>query len=343
MSFAHTGSRARFIAVWGIHSLFPAGGMGVHNPDLIPFGQFTVADDRGRRYRLEFTPGGGPEWTSEITLQPEPPDDIRWLDICAPGEEAVRVELGSAPGAAPAAQVSEAALSPGEHLLVMLAEQLLAVAPDFLPEPRQELATLPSGPLQDMGTGLGHIIGALEAADVLSPLSPLPGRLATLCAGLRISEHGITASPAHDLPEPWLSQLAYYQRRKPDVTPARDGYAAVAAALPELDGIRLALLGLHNADGSSSLHVLATGLTPNSHHGPLGVGLYFPLSVWIRDDGGRWHVARPAGWHRAQRDYVVRLRLVPPLTRPTPWIEVLAGGRSAEVRARLPLSWGFPP
>jgi hypothetical protein len=40
---------------------------------------------------------------------------------------------------------------------------------------------------------------------------------------------------------------------------------------------------------------------------------------------------------------VVRLRLVPPLTRSTPWVEVLAGGRSAEVRSRLTLRWGDPP
>ena len=33
------------------------------------------------------------------------------------------------------------------------------------------------------------------------------------------------------------------------------------------------------------------------------------------------------------------LRLVPPLTRSATWIEVLAAGRSVEVRARLPVHW----
>jgi hypothetical protein len=33
---------------------------------------------------------------------------------------------------------------------------------------------------------------------------------------------------------------------------------------------------------------------------------------------------------------------VPPLTRATPWAEVLAGGQTAEVRTRLPLRWGYP-
>jgi hypothetical protein len=71
--------------------------------------------------------------------------------------------------------------------------------------------------------------------------------------------------------------------------------------------------------------------------------MYFPLSVWLRDSGGRWHAGRPAGWHRNGDEYAVRLQLVPPLTRSTAWLEVLAGGRSAEVRTTLPLRWGYPP
>jgi len=176
---------------------------------------------------------------------------------------------------------------------------------------------------------------------VLSPLSPVPGRLAAVCAGMRVSGHGITAPPAHDLPEPWLSLLAHYQRRKPETVPVRDGYAAVAAALPELDGIRLALLSLLNTDGGSWLQALARGLEPETPGGPFGINAYFPLSVWIRDSGGRWHACRPAGWHRHNGEHVLKLQLVPPLTRPTAWIEVLAAGPSAQVRVQLPLRWGY--
>ena len=46
------------------------------------------------------------------------------------------------------------------------------------------------------------------------------------------------------------------------------------------------------------LHVLAQGVTAEQA-GPLGVDLDFPLSFWLRDSGGRWHAARPAGWHGA--------------------------------------------
>jgi hypothetical protein len=176
---------------------------------------------------------------------------------------------------------------------------------------------------------------------VLSPLSPVPARLATLCASLDLDDHGIAVPPTLDLPEPWLSLLAHYQRRKPEPTQLRGGYAAMAATLPELDGLRLTLLGLQHSQGGSALHVLAQGRTPEPHPGPLDLDLNFPLSLWLRDSGGRWHAARPDRFRQADRERAVRLRLVPPLTRPADWVEVLAGGRSAEVRARLPLRWRF--
>ena len=169
----------------------------------------------------------------------------------------------------------------------------------------------------------------------------MPARLAALCASLRIGGHGITAAPAPDLPEPWLSMLTHYHRRKPDTAPAGDGFAAVAAALPELEGIRLVLLGLHNYDGGTWMNALALGQLPGLRQGPLGLDMAFPLSMWVRDDAGRWHAARPAGWYDEGGEAALTLRLTPPLTRSSAWIEVLATGQSAEVRATLPLYWGY--
>ena len=341
ISFAQTGSGARFIAASGARTLSRQNRMALQYPNLIPLELFTVTDDRGARYDLGITPGSGPESINEISLWPVPPDDVRWLDIAAPLRPAVRVALDQqVQGAEP--EITEVKLSPGEHLLIMLADRLLTVAPEAGPAWRRQLPVMSPGLLQAMTAGLGDIVAGLEAADVLSPLSPVPARLAALCASLGIGGHGITAAPAHDLPERWLSLLAHYQRRKPDLAQVRDGYAAVAAALPELDGIRLALLGLGNTEGGSSLHVLATGLTAEGQAGPLGVDLDFPLSLWLRDSGGRWHAARAARAHRAGGECALWLRLVPPLPRSTAWIEVLAGGRSAEVRTRLPLRWGDP-
>ena len=261
MSFAQTGTGARFIAAWQVHSPSLEVQLSHHYPGLIPFDEFTVTDDRGARYKLDHTPGSDLAWPNMIRLNPAPPGNIRWLDVAPPYRQAIRVDLGrdGPPPSGDEAQVSvsDTALSPGEHLLVMLAERLLTGTPEF---PRRGmLAAPPTSPRQVVAGGFGDIIAALEAADVLSPLSPVPARLATLCASLDLTGHGIAAPPTLDLPEPWLSLLAHYQRRKPEPTQMREGYAALAVTLPELDGIRVTLLGLHHTEGGSALHVLAQG------------------------------------------------------------------------------------
>jgi hypothetical protein len=344
MSFAQTGTGARFIAAWQVHSPALEVQLSHHYPGLIPFDEFTVTDDRGARYKLDHTPGSDLAWPNMIRLSPAPPGNIRWLDVAPPYRQAVRVDLCSSEpdpaGDVTRVSVSDTTLSPGEHLLVMLAERLLTGTPEF---PRRGLlAAPPTSPRQVVAGGFGVIIAALEAAGVLSPLSPVPARLATLCASLDLTGHGIAAPPTLDMPEPWLSLLAHYQRRKPEPTQMRDGYAALAVTLPELDGIRVTLLGLQHTQGSSVLHVLAQGPAPEPRPGPLDIDLNFPLSFWLRESGGRWHAARPDRCHQADGESAIRLRLVPPLTRPADWVEVQAGGRSAKVRATLPLRWRYP-
>ena len=346
MSFAHTGTGARFIAAWDIRTPQLQTRLGAESSGLIPFEDFTVTDDRGARYQLDAKPGDDPQWSTEIIVRPAPPRDIGWLDVAGPDHPAVRVGLG--PGIAPTAdgqpQASDVTLSPGEHLLVMLAERLLTTAPGPPGPPgrlRRRAAALPAS-LRAMVAGLGDVVRALEAADVLSPLSPVPARLATLCASLDLDGHGITVQPAAVLPEAWLSLLAHYQRRKPEPAPMRDGYAPLAVALPELDGIRLAVLGLLHAEESSSLYVLARGPERDHRYGPLDIDLAFPLSAWLRDGGGRWHAARSDRWHRGGRENTIRLQLVPPLTRPTARAEIIIGGQSAEVRTTVPLRWEYP-
>jgi len=344
MSFAQTSTGARFIAAWQIRSPALEVQLSHHYPGLIPYDEFTVTDDRGARYKLEHTPGSDLAWPNMIRLSPAPPGNIRWLDVAPPYRQAFRVALSHggphSPDDEAQVSVSDAALSAGEHLLIMLAERLLTGTPEF---PRRGmLAAPPTSPRQVVAGGFGDIIAALEAADVLSPLSPVPARLATLCASLDLTGHGIAAPPTLDLPEPWLSLLAHYQRRKPEPTQMREGYAALAATLPELDGIRVTLLGLQHTQGSSVLHVLAQGPAPEPRPGPLDIDLNFPLSFWLRESGGRWHAARPDRCHQADGESAIRLRLVPPLTRPADWVEVQAGGRSAKVRATLPLRWRYP-
>lgn len=340
MSYAQTTTGARFTAAWQARDP-----LGSRHHGLPPMDQFAVTDDRGARYQLWFSTKGRPDLTCDLSLNPDPPDDIRWLEITAPGETAVRINLEPEghllPGSDPP-QVSETSQSAGEHLLNQIAELMLTVATESPQDLGLQLAPTSPGPLTELAAGLGDMVAALEAAEVLSPLSPVPGRLAALCASLRVGGEGITAALAPDLPEPWISLLAHYHRRKPDPAPPRDGFAAVAAALPELDGAGLVLLGLHNSDGCTWMNALAFGQLP-SRPGPPGLAASLPLSVWIRDSSGRWHAARLADWCDDGGQYSLTLRLAPPLTRSTPWIEVLVTGQSAEVRTKLPLRWGCPP
>ena len=73
-----------------------------------------------------------------------------------------------------------------------------------------------------------------------------------------VSGHGITAPPARDLPEPWLSMIAHSPQEHQD-GPARDGCAAATVAFPELDGIRLAILGLHTCLGDTIVRMPPAG------------------------------------------------------------------------------------
>ena len=346
MSYAHTAAGARFTATWRTRDP-----LGSRHHDLPPVEAITVTDDRGRPYDLVFATKGRPESTCDLTLRPDPPPDNGWLEITAPGEQAVRVDLGRR-AERPEPQISEINLSAGEHLLNRIAERLLALAPEYQTDWHARLATSflapahraqPAGLLTNLAGGLGATIAALEAAEVLSPRSPVPARLAALCASLRIGGHGIVAAPAPDLPEPWFSMLTHYHRRKPETAAAGDGFAAVAAALPELEGIRLVLLGLHNCDGGTWMDALALGQLRGVQQGTLGLDMAFPLSMWVRDGAGRWHAARPAGWYHEGGEATLTLRLTPPLTRSCAWMEVLATGQSAEVRATVPLCWGYRP
>ena len=332
LSYAQTASGPQFSLLARTRSR-PGSAPARRRPEIALLEQFTATDDRGTRYRMRVRDlGGGPDgWT--LMLDPRPPHDPRWLDLTtAPGEPAARIDLTLPSDAAPVT-ASQATAGPGEHLLHAVAARLLAEAAAAPPGSRPGSRRSPPAGAH----GLGDVIAALQAAGVLSPLNPVPGQLAALCARLDLAGHGITEPPARDLPEPWLSMLAYYQRRKTRAAPARDGCAAVAAVLAELDGVTLAILGLHNCAGSTVLHIHASGPMADVSYAP--EELYYWPVIWIRDSGGRWHTTRTRGRSGMNGEVALRLEVIPPLSRATAWIEVHAAGRSIRARATLPLRW----
>jgi hypothetical protein len=303
---------------------------------MVPYSQFTATDDHGASYQVSYhgnasRPG---EWV--LRLYPDPPRGLSWLDLnTTPGEPAARIDL--TPAARPVVTVSPVTRSPGEQLLNNIAMRLLAtgsVFPQFVLILLAEMALEYPGPLPGTADGLGDVIAALHAFGALAPRSPVPGQLAALCARLNVTGHGITEPPARDLPEPWLSVLTQHQRATARAAPARDGCAAVAATFPDLDGIRLAILGLTSSADGTMLHAHGSGLTHPYYGWP---EKNLAPTIWIRDSHGGWHATSVDKQHEG--DITMRLQVVPPLSPGTDRIEILLAGQSAEVRATLPLRW----
>jgi hypothetical protein len=347
LAYLRTARGGRFTAAGWMHGPAPGPGAQPPHSHLFVSRQFTAADDKGAGYTLRFifrTGMTGPAvWAGVLDLRPDPPHEIGWLDLrTAPGEPATRIRLDprDPPIPAPEVTVTRTAHSPGELLLDAIAARILTSTG---PVPQDNPGPLASAGLRAfVGDGPGHIVAALQAAGALPPSSPAPGQLAGLCARLGIPGHGITVPPAAGLPERWLSMLTH--RRKPEVTPAPGSWAATAAELPEVDGVRLAVLGLHQEERGTILHLHAEGVTMEDdweYHRAVR-----PLpTLWIRDHAGRWHATRdyaprPLG---EGGEVTLELAIAPPLEAGTPEIDLMAAGPSAQVQARLPLRWTWNP
>jgi hypothetical protein len=136
--------------------------------------------------------------------------------------------------------------------------------------------------------------------------------------------------------------LAHDHRGTTGAAPARDGCAAAALALPELDGVRLAILGLHTCQDSTVVHTHAGGPACYAACRPGELDSWPPMiwpMIWIRDSGGRWHATRTSGRSGMNGEVAMRVQVEPPLSRATARIELLAAGQPAQARATSPLRW----
>ncbi len=292
----------------------------------LPFQGMTAADDTGRPYHLVFSGRGHADvWEGHFNVHPVPPPGASWLQVISgSGEPDVRIDLTARPGPADV-MVEEAPSTAGERLLDAVAVGMM-VGAAHKHDPVAQQAHL-----------LGDMVAALEVAGALSALSPAPARLAALCQRLGFDTHGIPVPPAADLPAPWLDVIAHYGRRHQPA--ARDGIAALPVLLPELDGIRFALAGLHSHDDQTTLYVVARGL-PTPDQLPAGPAMYFGSTWWMRDNAGHWHVAATDEWSDdGSGENSFGLRLYPPLGRAVTSVELVVTGLSAQIRAVLPVSW----
>lgn len=117
LAYAQTAAGARFTAV---SYRGPGQAPERHRPPpgVLLAHQFTAVDDQGTSY--QFSASLGPvhaEWSGVLDLRPNPPHEIRWLDLSTtPGEPATRIDLNSQrarPTPPPEITVTPAAVSPG--------------------------------------------------------------------------------------------------------------------------------------------------------------------------------------------------------------------------------------
>ena len=88
------------------------------------------------------------------------------------------------------------------------------------------------------------------------------------------------------------------------------------------------------------------GLTTDPWRAGLGLAVFsagLGFAVWARvhigRNCGRWHTTRIRGRSGMNDQVGLRLEVIPPLSRATAWIEMLAAGHSAQACATLPLRW----
>ena len=288
------------------------------------FHGLTAVDDHGASYQTELRGGHS---AALLVLRPDPPRHIRWLDLTtAPGEPATRINLDPQIPA-PDLTVTRNAHNPGELLLDVIAARILCSGAAAFPQ--YDLEHPPAGAADlraFIGDGPGRIVAALRASGALPLASPVPGQLAALCTRAGIPGHGITAPPAADLPEPWQHMLTR-PHPPPQAGRAPGIAAATIAELPELDGARITILGLHhctivgrhNSATQTIVHMLVTGVTPEDDWTYGRVVRPLP-ALWVRDSSGRWHATRPKAWarHRTAARSSLGLRSCPRWTAAPP-------------------------
>jgi hypothetical protein len=328
LSLLVTAERAQVLAV---APLRPAIAGPAHRPAFpLPLETATARDDRGTSYQVMVYGGGdGQHWQGHLDIEPAPPAGATWLEL-AIGDASLQLRIDLTAPVPPAdVAVRPQDRQPGEQLLEHVAQQIL-VTTDRRP-----------GDTRRQAYALGDVVAALEAAGALSPFSPVPGHLVMICERLGIDGHGLVAAPTADLPPPWLGVLSWYGRRHRP--PVHDGTASAGTLLPDVDGARVMVGGLHTRDGQTQLHVVVGRERPGRLVVDAGPLSQQGFCCWLRDDGGQWHVAVPGSWSSSGHEVTGSLQVLPPLGRDITRVTLLASTLTSQVRAEVPLHWWAAP
>lgn len=285
-------------------------------------GDLRALDDAGQSYDLHFSGGGDNTWsTGQFDVQANPHTGLRppplsaaWLDV-GNDENSVRISLTAA---APPVTVTTTAhgLGPGEQILRIRTEAMFV-----------------SG-YHDLGAGLpvlAALVPALRTVGMLPEDSASASLIAALCHRYAVSRHGFADPPA-PLPQRWADLLtgsydSWQEAAGADPPPAA---AHLPVTFPETDGVITVLSGLI----TRGRRTIVTG----AFFGAIEQGYPEGPCIWLRDDGGGWHVAKPHSWSSGGIN-VFEASVVPPLGPAVSAVEILVLSRTADVRASVPLTW----
>lgn len=329
MSLVRTGTEALVTVVMRMH--WPPDGsstdleiMGA-GPHHLPFGQLWAVDEEGTRYAVQFDRGmgGTAAWRGIARLSPAPPDGARWLELVGDGTRLVRLPVVRPAVRRPAAAVVErTATEPGERMLILAAESILASGDARVPVEGAGIG----------GADPGEIVTVLTEAGVIAAANPLPGQFAALCLRLGATGQTITVPAAAEIPEPWASVIG--------AQVPQDGaevFVPLVDVLPDVDGARFALAGLSTAGGETYLHVVSSGMAEVAQRADRFVPSWKTgFSWWLRDGEGNWHVgtAGEAGmFGDGTQEFLVRL--TPPVVTVPEAAEVVVTGPATRVRATV--------
>jgi len=289
-------------------------------------GDLRAVDETGRSYDLVFNGGGDGTWsTGQFNLMAnprrQPPGAAQnWTCLDVGNEEhSVRIDLTAG---SPSAEVTATpnGLRAGEQFLRIRTE-----------------AVFGSG-YHDIGTDLPALaatVPALRAVGLLPEDSASARLIAALCRRYAVTREDVTDPPA-ELPVRWADLLTggqYGAGREAGGTDPPPAAASLSVRFPETDGLTIVLSGVL----TRGQHTTMTG----AFFGPIEDGYPEGPCIWLRDDAGRWHVAKIGSWSSGGVN-VFAAEVVPPLPPSAAAVDILVISRTADMRASAPLTWWTP-
>ena len=282
-----------------------------------------AVDDTGRSYDLVFNGGGDNTWSAgQFNLLPNPRGrqspmlvSAAWLDV-GNDDNSVRVDLTAR---FPVIAVTTTAnrLPPGEQFLRIRTEAMFG-----------------SG-YRDTGAGLPELaalVPALRTVGLLPEESMTARLIGALCRRYAVSSQHIADPPA-PLPARWADLLTSSYGSWPESDgsgPPSPAAAHLPVTFPETDGVTTVLSGLVTRGRRTTVI--------GAFFGAIDQGYPEGPCIWLRDDGGQWHVAKPGSWSSGGVN-IFGANVVPPVPPSISAVDVLVISRTADARASVPLTW----